>query len=329
MEGLVWVFGYGSLMWDDWQSKYGALRTLKATLPQFCRIFNKASIRNWGTQDSPAPTLNITADPNGSCVGFAFEFLEENRDNVMAALREREGRNFCFEEGDITLEDGSHLKAIIPRYDGLNLIHDTSLARRAAMARRATGTEGKCADYVSNIAAKLTELGIHDRAVQEFSVAVRSRLVILDKNFLQSEDHTTPRLRALARCGCDFVLIDTLIYELCSDSRLANLWPPIQKKLLPFAGRLHLWFHSSELLRLEVTKNVPVSGPEDSKTTQWLRDQFRSGQVYVPSNLKEFVEAAHQQREIDMMEKVAPMALVWRHDRRCRSKRWSFEALQG
>jgi hypothetical protein len=99
-----------------------------------------------------------------------------------------------------------------------------------------------------------------------------------------------------------------LIYELCSDGRLANLWPSIQKKLFPFADRLHLWFHSSELLRREVANNAPVSGPEDSEATQRLRDWFRSGQVYVPSNLKVIVEDARQQREIDTMEKVAPMA---------------------
>lgn len=134
------------------------------------------------------------------------------------------------------------------------------------------------------------------------------RLVILDKNFLQSEDRTTPRLRALARCGCEFVLIDTLIYELCSDTRLTNLWASIQRKLFPFADRLHLWFHSSELLRREVSSNSPVSGPEDDEATLRFRDWFRSGQVYVPSNLKEIVGAARQQREIDTMEKVAPMA---------------------
>jgi len=134
------------------------------------------------------------------------------------------------------------------------------------------------------------------------------RLVILDKNFLQSEDRTTPRLRALARCGCEFVLIDTLIYELCSDSRLTNLWPSIQKKLFPFADRLHLWFHTSELLRREVAENRPVSGPEDKEATQRLRDWFRSGQVFVPSKLKDIVKESHQQREIDSMEQVAPMA---------------------
>ena len=89
------------------------------------------------------------------------------------------------------------------------------------------------------------------------------RRVILDKNFLQKEDLATPRLRALAHCGCEFVLIDTLIYELCSDTRRPALWQSIQRKMFPFADRLHVWFHTSELLRQEVTSNQSVAGPED------------------------------------------------------------------
>ncbi|HEY1601458.1 MAG TPA: gamma-glutamylcyclotransferase [Pirellulales bacterium] len=304
----MWVFGYGSLMWDGWHSQCECLRTLKATLQGFRRIFNKASVRNWGTKRVPGPTLNITADPEGTCVGFAFEFPEEKRQVVMAVLRDREGRNFQLEEQEIIIECGTHAQAIIPRYVGPNLIRDKSPAQLARMARSAIGTSGRCAEYVSTIAAKLVELDISDPAVQEFSAAVRSRLVIFDKNFLQSEDRTTPRLCALARCGCEFVLIDTLIYELCSDSRLANLWPSIQRKLFPFADRLHLWFHSSELLRREVANNAPVNGPEDWEATQRLRAWFRSGQAYVPGNLKELVEDSRQQREIDTLEKVTPMA---------------------
>ena len=133
-------------------------------------------------------------------------------------------------------------------------------------------------------------------------------LVILDKNFLQAEDESTPRLRALARCGCEFVLIDTLIYELCSDDHIPTLWQSVQKKLFPFADRLHLWFHTSELLRREVAANKPVVGPEDEFATQNLRDWFQSERVCVPTNLKKIVEEARQQREVDSMETVAPMA---------------------
>jgi hypothetical protein len=134
------------------------------------------------------------------------------------------------------------------------------------------------------------------------------RFVILDKNFLQKEDRSTPRLRALALTGCEFVLTDTLIYEICSDSRLSQLWPSIQKKLFPFVDRLHLWFHTAELLRREVAENGPINGPEDADATHRLRDWFRSASVFVPSNMKEIVDSAYQQREVDSMEKVAPMA---------------------
>lgn len=136
----------------------------------------------------------------------------------------------------------------------------------------------------------------------------KRRLVILDKNFLQSEDRTTPRMRALARCDCEFVLIDTLIYELCSDSRLVNLWQSIQRKLIPFAERCHLWFHSSELLRQEVATNEAFAGPEDEQATRRFREQLRAGQVYVPPNLQAVVNQAYQQREIDTMQGIAPMA---------------------
>ena len=42
-----------------------------------------------------------------------------------------------------------------------------------SMARLATGTDGKCADYVRGIADKLAELGIDDPAVREFWEAVQ------------------------------------------------------------------------------------------------------------------------------------------------------------
>ena len=62
----MWVFGYGSLMWDGWQTEHGCIRMVKATLRGYRRAFNKASVRNWGTRERPAPTVNITADPAGS-----------------------------------------------------------------------------------------------------------------------------------------------------------------------------------------------------------------------------------------------------------------------
>src|SRR5262249_4283661 len=51
-----------------------------------------------------------------------------------------------------------------------------------------------------------------------------------------------------------------------------------------------------------------INGLADGFVTHCLREWFRSGQVYVPENLKEIIDETRQQREVDSMEKVAPMA---------------------
>jgi cation transport regulator ChaC len=83
------------------------------------------------------------------------------------------GRNFELAHQEVILEDGLRVQAITPRYVGPNLIGEVPLVQRAQMARLAVGTDGKCADYVSSIAAKLAELGIDDPEVREFEEAVR------------------------------------------------------------------------------------------------------------------------------------------------------------
>ena len=55
----MWIFGYGSLLWDHWERAYGCRRTVTADLAGFRREFNKASVENWGTKQCPAPTLNL------------------------------------------------------------------------------------------------------------------------------------------------------------------------------------------------------------------------------------------------------------------------------
>src|SRR5687768_3799765 len=102
----MWVFGFGSLMWDGWESRHGCIRKLTATLPGFCRSFTKESVRNWGTPTRPGPTLNIERHPTAACVGVAFEFPDEKRDAVTAVLRAREGKGFALEEHTVILDGG-------------------------------------------------------------------------------------------------------------------------------------------------------------------------------------------------------------------------------
>lgn len=164
----MWVFGYGSLAWDNWSDRFGCLRRVTGELPGFRRSFDKGSVRNWGSKDNPCPTLNLAADPSRSCKGVAFEFPEARRNEVIAYLREREGKGFGLQPVEIRLESGDRVTAVAPIYSGKNLLSGRSPAELTAMARTAEGADGKCIDYAKNIATKLAELGIDDPEVAEF-----------------------------------------------------------------------------------------------------------------------------------------------------------------
>lgn len=168
----MWVFGYGSLTWAGWENRNGCRRRVLAELPGFRRTFNKASVKNWGTKDMPAPTLNLAADSSASCKGLAFEFPEAKRGEVLAFLEKREGKGFELGEHEIRLESGDRVKAVVPIYCGKSLLKGKSVLELAAMARLAVGADGRCIDYVRNVAAKLAELGIYDPAVEEFRRAL-------------------------------------------------------------------------------------------------------------------------------------------------------------
>jgi cation transport protein ChaC len=70
----MWVFAYGSLMWDGWESTNGCVRRTVALLPAYSRAFDKASVKRWSSKDVPCPTLSLVPLPGSSCLGIAFEF---------------------------------------------------------------------------------------------------------------------------------------------------------------------------------------------------------------------------------------------------------------
>src|SRR6185295_17841577 len=118
----MWVFGYGSLMWDGWEVARGCTRRTAAQLRGYCRTFNKASIRNWGTKETPCPTLNLQAVEFEVCQGVAFEFLDLQESEILHYLILREGRGFELDELPINLDDKVEVWAHVPIYRGKNII---------------------------------------------------------------------------------------------------------------------------------------------------------------------------------------------------------------
>jgi glutathione-specific gamma-glutamylcyclotransferase len=169
----VWVFGYGSLIWDkSWLARLGCRRREIAELRGYRRVFNKASTTNWGTRASPCPTLNVEAVRDGSCVGMAFEFDDGKRNDVLACLGKREGPGFELREGVQVWINGRAENTLLPIcVDDTLLIHK-SLEDRAGMARVARGTKGTGVQYVKGVLDALADRHLEDPVVTEFWAAV-------------------------------------------------------------------------------------------------------------------------------------------------------------
>lgn len=160
----MWVFGYGSLMSDGWQKDFGCIEVVRADLPGYVRVFNKKSSENWGSRAAPGPTLNVVAFGGGVCTGMAFRFEDAQAEEVEAALRVREGKNFDLVPLDIHYQ-GKTVQALVPLYRGKNLFATQDPAALAERALHAKGKSGRCRDYVDDIHQQLQLLGIDDPAV--------------------------------------------------------------------------------------------------------------------------------------------------------------------
>jgi cation transport protein ChaC len=173
---MMWVFGYGSLMWDGWETKRGCTYRVVAYLPGYYRRFNKASVRNWGTKTTPGPTLNLLNAVGGVCRGIAFQFPDALKEGILSYLEEREGKAFPLHAMSISIEGESEVSAFVPLYNGMNVIEGKTLEEVAEMVLAASGTDGTCQVYVKGIAENLFALGINDSAVTELWEAVSNRV---------------------------------------------------------------------------------------------------------------------------------------------------------
>lgn len=174
----MWIFGYGSLMWDGWEREYGAERSERAALQSYHRAFNKASWENWGTREIPGPTLGLEPKQGDTCIGTAFLISHEKSSEALRKLTKREGKSFTFNEEEIVLADGRRVGALVPINDRTRPTYIGKLepSKLADLAKKANGNSGKCSDYVKNTREMLKSLGITDPHVEAFHAIVNPDL---------------------------------------------------------------------------------------------------------------------------------------------------------
>jgi cation transport protein ChaC len=164
----MWIFGYGSLMFDGWEAAHGCIDRKWANLPGYRRSFNKKSVESRGTSKFPGLTLNLVPAEIATCRGVAFRFEDNDKTDELLRLVAR--REACkARELPVLINGGRAIKAWVYIYEAKNLIEEkTPPFERAAMVLKARGIRGSNFDYVKMIYEGLGGVGVDDPVVSEF-----------------------------------------------------------------------------------------------------------------------------------------------------------------
>ncbi len=163
MQDELWVFGYGSLIWDP---GFAVAERHIARLPDFRRSFCMRSVHYRGTAEAPGLVLALDECPGSACDGLALRAAPGTEAATRAYLHERELISYAYREAElpVVLADGRKVSALtyVINRDHDQYCQGLSLDEQAQIIARATGVRGPNRDYLLSTYQHLTELGLHD-----------------------------------------------------------------------------------------------------------------------------------------------------------------------
>jgi cation transport protein ChaC len=171
-EGELWVFGYGSLMWNP---AINVVDSKKAHVRGYHRTFCLTLGAGRGTPQMPG--LMLAIDRGGSCTGVAHCIAAGQVESELGVLWLREMVSGAYEPRWVSadVEGVKRLRVLTfvinrshPRYEG-HLAPDVA-ARRIAAAQ---GILGSNREYLYRTVRHLAELGIEDGPMHALERHVR------------------------------------------------------------------------------------------------------------------------------------------------------------
>ena len=167
--GPVWIFAYGSLLWDPELRDAAAEPAL---LYGYHRSFCLYSYDYRGTAANPGLTLGL--DRGGSCRGAALRLPIDALDRIWH--REMSGR-LVYAARLLRAQTAKGIRQTLaftalrscPDYAG-----SLPLDEAARMILGAAGRRGTCRDYFENTLRHLEQLGLADRALRRLAERVQA-----------------------------------------------------------------------------------------------------------------------------------------------------------
>ena len=172
-KGDVWVFGYGSLIWNP---AFHFVDKRTARINGFHRRFCLWTQLGRGSAENPGLMLGL--ESGGACRGVVFRIAEAAVETELDILWKREMFTGAYRPTWVTAHSGSESVPAITfvinrennRYAGR--LSDDTVARHIATA---AGPMGPCCEYLFETVTHLAALGIRDRGLEAMAGKVRAQ----------------------------------------------------------------------------------------------------------------------------------------------------------
>lgn len=157
----LWVFGYGSLVWNP---GFEVAEARPASLAEYRRRFCMWSVHHRGSEAAPGLVLALEPAPGARCQGVAFRAADP--EPALRALRDRELVSSAYHEVRVMLDamGGGTIDALAYVIDPAHrqYARDLTLERQAQVIAAATGGRGPNHEYLTMTAEGLRARGIAD-----------------------------------------------------------------------------------------------------------------------------------------------------------------------
>ena len=171
----MWVFGYGSLIWNP---DFPVAERQIARVTDWQRSFCMWSIHHRGSVEAPGLVLALDHVEAAICDGVAFRVTLGQEADTLETLRARELISSAYLEIHLplVLQDGRKVNALAyvidPKHE--QYCGGLSLAKQAQIIAGAVGGRGPNRDYLFATAEHLAELGIADADLAWLATQVRA-----------------------------------------------------------------------------------------------------------------------------------------------------------
>jgi glutathione-specific gamma-glutamylcyclotransferase len=163
--GDMWVFGYGSLMWNP---GFAFAERQPATAHGVHRRLCVYSTRYRGTPEKPGLVMGLLK--GGCCQGIAFRVLAAEVPATQAYLTDREQITKVYHEvfRPVRLRDGRSVPALCYVVDQTHrqFAGRLSAEQQLRFVEHSHGKTGPNRDYVCNTARSLKDIGVEDRTLR-------------------------------------------------------------------------------------------------------------------------------------------------------------------